>query len=202
MIFPDFDLATGVALNEEEQQELLRLAREAITVFLRDGHSLDYETDDPALTQFAGAFVTLRTHQRPSAYREAPGANLRGCIGHMHSDRPLYQIVADMAVKAAISDPRFPEVTLDELPQLDIEISVLSPLQEVADLAEIEIGVHGLVIEGFGRRGLLLPQVPITRNWGRDEFLFNLYRKAGLPNSCWPSQAKLSKFTAQIFEEA
>lgn len=201
MILPTVDISQTMYIAEEEQAELLRLARSAITFFLQEERHLEYETADPVLNQPAGAFVTLRTRQIPTAYREVAGANLRGCIGHIYADRPLHQVVTEMAVKAAVADPRFPEVTLEELPRLTIEISVLSPLQEVTELAEVEIGVHGLMIEGFGRRGLLLPQVPITRNWGREEFLFNLHRKAGLPNSCWPNQAQLFSFTAQIFEE-
>jgi AmmeMemoRadiSam system protein A len=116
--------------------------------------------------------------------------------------KPLYQTVAEMAVAAAVEDPRFPPLTLDELPLITIEISVLSPLEEVEDVEEIEVGKHGLyIIRGF-YRGLLLPQVATEYNWDRETFLQHTCLKAGLPTDCWQDQeTKIYKFSAEVFGE-
>jgi AmmeMemoRadiSam system protein A len=135
--------------------------------------------------------VTLHKHGR-----------LRGCIGYIQALKPLRQAVAEMAVQAALHDPRFPPVTSDELPELHIEISVLSPLEAVADVSEIEVGTHGLVIEDGRSRGLLLPQVPVEYGWDRDTFLEHTCAKAGLPPDRWKAQGvTITKFTAEVFGE-
>jgi AmmeMemoRadiSam system protein A len=187
-------------LNAEQQQYLLRLARHAIAHFLETGEILrPSATDDSQLRQKAGVFVTL--HTRPGAGQPADKAmRLRGCIGHMEADVALLDLVPVMAVKAATEDPRFPPVTAVELPQLHIEISLLSPLEPVTDVADIEVGVHGLVITSGLRRGLLLPQVPLMFGWSREEYLAGICRKAGLPDDAW-RYAELLTFTTQVFEE-
>lgn len=186
-------------LTATRRDELLALARTAIAEYLQTGHIPTYETDDPVLTRRAGAFVTLRKRDQ---FPTSPEMSLRGCIGHLWADHPLYQAVQKMAVAAATSDPRFPPLTIEELNTLHLEISVLSPLRRVIDIQEIEIGRHGLVISGAGRQGLLLPEVPMTRDWDRQTFLKSVCHKAGLPSDVWPSKASLYTFTTITFEEA
>lgn len=186
-------------LTATQRDELLALARTTIAEYLQTGRIPTYETDDPMLTRRAGVFVTLRRRNQPSA---SPEMSLRGCIGHLWADRPLYQTVQKMAVAAATSDPRFPPMTIEELNSLHIEISILSPLHRVVEIQEIEIGVHGLIISGAGRQGLLLPEVPLTRGWDRETFLESVCYKAGLPTDVWPGKASLYAFTTVTFEEA
>ena len=178
-------------LTEARREELLRLARLAIAEQLKTGRLPDYVTDDPVLARRSGAFVTLKK-----------GGALRGCIGHLRAEVPLYRCVPEMAAAAAISDPRFPPLTAEELEEVDIEISVLSPLRRVTDLQEIEVGRHGLVIVQGGRQGVLLPQVPVENGWDRGEFLENLCLKASLPPNCWSERPALYAFTATVFSEA
>lgn len=182
-------------LTLDQQQILLRMARDAIGQWLINGRIPLYQSDDLGLTQAAGVFVTLR--------RRTDGEMaLRGCIGRVEAAESLLSLVPEMAVKAATSDPRFPPVVADELPHLHIEISVLSPLQRLADVNQIEVGVHGLLIEAHGRRGLLLPEVPLTHNWNRADFLEGICLKAGLPPDEWHNPlAHLYTFTTLSFEE-
>ncbi len=182
-------------LTVDQQMVLLHMARDAITQHLAGGRTPQYQTDDPHLMQLAGAFVTLR-HQIEGAM------SLRGCIGRVEAERPLLRLVPEMAIKAATSDPRFLPVTADELPHVHIEISVLSPLVVVTNLAQIEVGKHGLLIEGHGRRGLLLPEVPLTHGWNRQAFLEGVAQKASLSSDAWPNaQVRLYLFTTLSFQE-
>lgn len=136
-----------------------------------------------------GAFVTLHK-----------GEHLRGCIGHIEVLKPLPQTVRECAVASALYDPRFEPVTPDELPDLRIEISVLSPFVEIAP-EQVEVGVHGLLISRGARRGLLLPQVAVQWEWDRERFLSETCRKAGLEGDAWQHGAKVQAFTAQVFAE-
>ena len=190
---------THQPLNKAQQDKLLVLAREAIAYYLENKRFLAADTDDPALEQKAGVFVTLRTRWEPVLPHDE-AARLRGCIGHTAADERLIELVPVMAVKAALRDPRFPPVTAVELPKLHIEISLLSLLTPVTDVEKIELGVHGLVIESGAKRGLLLPQVPGMFGWSREEYLEAICRKAGLRPSAWRSSGLLS-FTTQVFEE-
>jgi AmmeMemoRadiSam system protein A len=179
-------------LTRAERRHLLSIARRAIEARLRrETLSLDDVPLTPELERLAGVFVTLRE-----------GDDLRGCIGVLEPREPLYRAVASAAVSAALSDPRFPPVALDELPLLSFEISVLGPFEPVASVDEIVVGMHGLVArEGF-RAGLLLPQVPGEWGWGREEYLDHLCLKAGLPMGRWRSgKVALEKFTAEVFAE-
>ncbi|MBX3056954.1 MAG: AmmeMemoRadiSam system protein A [Anaerolineae bacterium] len=182
-------------LTPEQQQILLRMARDAIEQWVANGRVPHYQSDDPALAQAAGVFVTLRR-------RENGDQALRGCIGRVEAPESLLYLVSEMAVKAASNDPRFPPVTAGELPTLHIEISVLSPLQRLEDVQEIEVGVHGLLIEAHGRRGLLLPEVPLHHHWNRADFLEGICLKAGLPPDAWQEPGtRLYTFTTFSFEE-
>lgn len=185
-------------LTLEQQNALLQMARDAITHYVTHGHTPQYQSDDPALLQLAGVFVTLRTKTKGGG--DMP---LRGCIGRVEAERPLLRIVPEMAVKAATNDPRFPPVTAVELPLLHIEISLLSPIEPLDDPETVEVGKHGLLIEGHGRRGLLLPDVPLHHGWNRHDFLEGICQKAGLPPHFWRSpQATLYTFTTFSFEDA
>jgi AmmeMemoRadiSam system protein A len=176
-------------IGELQRQELLRIARASIVarVNREKTQALSDRDDGPRPT---GVFVTLHQH----------GA-LRGCIGQIDAGLPLAQAVSICAAAACSADPRFVAVTPMELPAIDIEISVLGPLQSVDTLSEIEIGRHGLVVELGSRRGLLLPQVATEQDWDARTFVEQTCRKAGLPPDVWPGRARLWKFEAEVFGE-
>jgi AmmeMemoRadiSam system protein B/AmmeMemoRadiSam system protein A len=177
-------------LTREQRQELLGLARGTIESYLERGEIPDYEATEPALARRSAAFVTLKK-----------GDELRGCMGDLWADTPLYRRVQDLAVAAATSDPRFPPMAIEELAEVDIEISILSPPRRLNDTRGIEVGTHGLVIVQSGRQGVLLPQVPVDEGWDREEFLDNLCLKAGLRHNCLADQPALYAFTALVFGE-
>ncbi len=177
--------------TKEQKAKLLRLARRSIEHYLKTGRRLeDLEIDDPALYKEKGAFVTLKKN-----------GMLRGCIGHIIADMPLCEVVAEMAIQAAVGDPRFPPLTLEELPEVEIEISVLSPLKKVEDINEIKVGKHGLLLRKGFYSGLLLPQVPVEYGWDKLTFLRHLAMKAGLPPDEW-KDAEIYSFTAEVFSES
>ena len=176
-------------LTEADQQTLLRMAREAITEAVHHSSLSEMAEPTPALRQPCGAFVTLHKRLR-----------LRGCIGYVEAAKPLYLTVRECAVAAALHDPRFPPVTLPEIPALTLEISVLSPLSEITP-EQIEVGKHGLLISYGSRHGLLLPQVAVQWKWSREQFLRETCLKAGLPPDAWLHGARIHAFTAQLLEE-
>jgi len=174
--------------SEDDRHLLLRIAREAIVAHVtRSTASLP-----PAdlLTRPGAAFVTI--HNR---------GELRGCIGHIEADEPLGRVIARCAVAACSLDPRFPVVAADELPHIDLELSLLTPLEPISGPADIEIGRHGLVVEKGARRGLLLPQVAVEWNWDATTFLAYTCHKAGLPRDAWTEGAQLWRFEAEVFGE-
>ncbi|MCD6289452.1 MAG: AmmeMemoRadiSam system protein B [Anaerolineae bacterium] len=177
-------------LTPKRRQTLLTLARRTLENYLEQGTLLAYKTDDPVLNRRAGAFVTLKEHGR-----------LRGCIGHIRADTPLYRVVQEMAIAAGTQDPRFRSLKREELNQTTIEISVLSPFHRVTDTNQIRVGVDGLMIVKGKQRGLLLPQVPVEQGWDRHAFLEGLCEKAFLPEDCWQKDATLYAFTAIVFGE-
>jgi AmmeMemoRadiSam system protein B/AmmeMemoRadiSam system protein A len=185
-------------LTEARREELLALVRTTIEEYIETGRIPNYETDDPVLARRSGVFVTLKEGGDPSTGLRA---SLRGCIGHTRADQPLYQVVQQMAVAAATEDPRFSPLTQEELADVTIEISVLSPFRRVTDVEQIQVGTHGLMIFQDGRQGLLLPQVPVEQGWGRMQFLDNLCLKAGLAPDCWTGRPTLYTFTAVVFGE-
>lgn len=176
-------------LTPAEQQALLRLARETLVAHLAGGAPPGpVPLADPLA--HSGAFVTLLVN-----------GELRGCIGYPGSKDPLPDLISRCAISSATEDPRFPSVAAEELAQLSIEISVLTPIVLVRDIQEIEVGRHGLVAEQGFRRGLLLPQVASEYGWDRETFLDHTCIKAGLPANAWKTGAKISKFEAQVFSE-
>lgn len=178
-------------LSDESKRVLLRIAREAIGGALGCRSGAETPTKDASLLTPCGAFVTLRIE-----------GQLRGCIGYIESVLPLAEVVAEVAVKAALEDPRFPPLTRREFDNISIEISVLSPMERISDIEEIQVGVHGLLLELGSRRGLLLPQVATEYHWDRMTFLNSTARKAGLPENAWRSpDARIFRFSAEIVEE-
>ncbi len=177
-------------LTQLEKEELLHVARKSIESYLADGLLLDFDVSDN-LKKFGAAFVTLEKN-----------GQLRGCIGHTSAVEELYKTVSGCAIQAAVQDPRFPPVISDELKQIHIEISVLSPMQLVESFDEIEVGRDGLMIFKGQYRGLLLPQVAVDYNWSRTEFLENTCRKAGMNKDAYlANDAVIYKFQAVIFGE-
>ena len=174
--------------TEAQQKTLLDIARDAV----RAGVS-GREPDVPSIGGFpeaTGAFVTLKKH-----------GELRGCIGTLECCRPLGEEVARVAVSAALEDPRFSPVRPAELDDLDVEVSVLGPLEVIdpTDPSAIEIGRHGLVVEQGPRRGLLLPQVATEWKMDRETFLAHTCLKAGLPADAWRGGANVYRFAAEVF---
>jgi len=184
----------GVCLSDDEKRTLLALARDAVETFVRSGEKIDpygskYRITD-RLKQDRGAFVTLKI-----------AGNLRGCIGYIEGVGPLCEAVRDNAINAAARDPRFSPVEPAELGRIEIEVSAMTPLVKVADVDEIEVGRHGLVIEKGFYKGLLLPQVATEWGWDREEFLQHTCRKAGLPPDAWKTGATIYRFEAEVFSE-
>jgi uncharacterized protein len=174
--------------SDAERATLLAIARAAI-VERASGRPASGGRAEEGLARHAAAFVTLHS-----------GGALRGCIGHLQTDLPLPAVVAKCAVAAANDDPRFPPVTLAEVADLEIEISVLGPLEPVKTLEDIRIGQHGLVVERGWHRGLLLPQVATEWNWDARTFVAHTCEKAGLPPTAWPDGgATLLRFEAEVF---
>jgi AmmeMemoRadiSam system protein B/AmmeMemoRadiSam system protein A len=181
---PNFDL------SDADKKQLLRIARESISIYLKTRAVPEFDVPEN-LRQPGAAFVTLEKRGR-----------LRGCIGHTMAIDQLYKTVATCAIQAAFADRRFHPVQTEELPQLHIEISVLTPLVEVRSLDEIEVGRHGLMIVMGNSRGLLLPQVATDYGWSRTQFLQQTCQKAGLPTDAYQSpEATIYKYEALIFGE-
>ena len=153
------------------------------------GEKPDVTPPNEHLAERRGAFTTLHLDEK-----------LRGCIGYVFPVATLYQTVAETAASAAFEDPRFYPIDKEEARRLKIEISVLSPLKPI-EADELEVGKHGLVVTYMGRRGLLLPQVPIEWGWDRLMFLAQTCIKAGVPPDAWQKGAKLEAFTAEVFSE-
>jgi AmmeMemoRadiSam system protein A len=176
-------------LNDSDQQTLLHIARGALLGYLDSNKIPEVRDYSAALEQPCGAFVSLHR-----------GKNLRGCVGLITSDKPLYLTVSECAVWAGTKDHRFPPVSRQEVGGLNFEISVLSPPEDIAPEA-IEVGRHGLIVSQGGLRGLLLPQVPTQWKWDRERFLKETCLKAGLPSDAWRRGARIQAFTAQVFHE-
>lgn len=185
-------------MSLEEGKEALRLARRSIEHYLKEGERPEPpENPSEILKKSRGVFVTLNKN-----------GNLRGCIGRPLPQQSLLEGTIDSAISAATKDPRFRSLTLEELDKVTIEISILNPpeLIEVEDPdkypEEIQIGRDGLIVEGRGREGLLLPQVPVDQEWNSEEFLSQTCIKAGLPPESWSEgDLKVRKFSGEVFKE-
>ncbi len=178
-------------ISAADQEMLFKVARESIKAHLKGEKSVLPEVTSPILTTPTGVFVTLHRHGR-----------LRGCIGYLEACKPLLASVQEMAVAAAFGDPRFPSLREDELADLDFEISVLSPMHQIKNIEEIQVGRDGIYLERGGCRGLLLPQVATEYGWDRLTFLKQTCTKACLPQDAWEDQAtRIYIFSAKILHE-
>lgn len=178
-----------MTLSDADKKFLLQLARGSIEAHLLDKPAPALGGAPRSLCEARGAFVSL--HRQ---------GQLRGCIGYLEAVKPLGQTVQEMAAAAAFHDPRFRPLKKDELADLEVEISVLSPMQLVKNIEEIQVGTHGLYIVQGSCRGLLLPQVATEYKWDRLTFLAQTCCKACLPASAWKDpDTKIYIFTAEIF---
>jgi AmmeMemoRadiSam system protein A len=187
---PDVPNETG-ALEPTERDWLLVLARDTIRQYLTSETTPLARTTTPVLQCCQGAFVTLKKN-----------GQLRGCIGHMAEDRPLCQVVGAMSLQAAFNDRRFPQLRLEELDEIEIEISILTPYEKVEGPQAIQIGRDGVVLEKGGHRAVFLPHVAVEQGWSKDEMLAHLCRKAGLEEDCWSEDAQIYTFQAEVFGES
>jgi len=180
------------SLTGGEKDELMKIARSSVESAVRERKMyLVGATGFPRLEEARGAFVTLKER-----------GELRGCIGYITPMKPLAQTVRDVAAYAAREDPRFEPVSPAELPLLQYEISVMSPIRRVLDIKEIKVGKHGLIIKKGEIEGILLPQVPVEEHWDRDTFIQQTCVKAGLPTSAWKDDdTDIFMFTALVFNE-
>ncbi|MCF7871036.1 MAG: AmmeMemoRadiSam system protein B [Candidatus Omnitrophica bacterium] len=179
-------------LNHVQKKELINIARKTLNQYIKKGETYQPEVDDLELKKDMGAFVTLRKN-----------GNLRGCIGNIIAKSPLYIGVRDMAIAASTQDPRFPPVEESELDDINLEISVLSPLEKIDNPDKIVLGKHGVLVKKGLRSGVFLPQVADETGWSKEEFMNNLCaHKAGLEPTCWKTgDCDIFIFSAEVFEE-
>ncbi|MBA7670732.1 hypothetical protein ES703_78879 [subsurface metagenome] len=178
-------------LNRKERESMLKLTRDTIYSKLHSNDLPSYSPISAVLSEPRGVFVTIHKH-----------CALRGCIGCVEAIKPLYQTLQDMAVAAAFQDPRFPGLSVNEFNDIDIEISVMSPLDKISNVNKIEVGKHGIIIKRGFNSGLLLPQVAAEQGWDRDTFLEHTCYKAGLPGDSWKKpDTKITIFSAEVFSE-
>jgi len=183
--------AMNYSLSEEEKKILLKIARHTLESYLKEDKIPEFKVDSEKLKEKRGVFVTLKKN-----------GELRGCIGRIVADTPLYLAVSKMAIEAAVGDPRFRPVSFSELKDIEIEISVLSPFEKVKSLDEIVVGRDGLMIQKGFYSGLLLPQVPTEYGWDKKTYLEHLCLKAGLPPTAYKDKdVIIYKFTALVFSE-
>lgn len=180
------------SLNDQEKSTLLGVAQKSVASAVRDQRAYDPGSmQDERLNEERGAFVTLKK-----------AGDLRGCIGYTSAVKPLYMTVRDTAILAAMRDPRFQPVSVQELPKLEYEISVLSPLRHVLDVRQIVVGQQGLLMKNGAYEGLLLPQVATDEHWDRTKFLEETCGKAGMLANCWKDEnTDIFTFTAVVFGE-
>jgi len=182
----------GDMLDKGQKNRLLAIARSSIESYLRSGKKAEISENDALLNKDMGVFVTLTEN-----------GELRGCIGSLSASQPLYLCVRDMAVEAAVGDPRFAPLSLQDLKNVSIEISVLSPLKKVNGAEEIELGRDGVLVRKGRQSGVFLPQVALETGWSKEEFLDNLCEhKAGLDKGAWRDKdTELYIFKAEVFSE-
>jgi len=184
-------VGVDLGLSAEEKRQLLKIARDTIESIARGENPPEVKITSDRLKEKRGAFVTINKK-----------GMLRGCIGYIHALKPLAETIQEMAEAAAFRDPRFLPVAAEELPDLDIEISVLTPLERIDDPEKIEVGKHGILIRKGPNQGLLLPQVAVEYGWDRETFLEHTCQKAGLPGDAWREEdAEIWIFSADVFGE-
>ncbi|MEI7903744.1 MAG: AmmeMemoRadiSam system protein A, partial [bacterium] len=188
---PRTEAGSEAMLTDADKKTLLTHVRETITAYLSTGTVPTARGLGPGAQQRRGVFVTLKKH-----------GDLRGCIGRMIPDKPLHELAGAVALQSALEDPRFRPVTLHELKNLEIEISVLTPMTPVPGADHIVVGRDGVLIRKGGLSAVFLPQVAPEQGWGRDEMLEHLCRKAGLLPGSWKQGATLLTFQAIVFSES
>lgn len=179
-------------LNQSAQEEALKIARQTLEEYLATGKIPSFSPTNRSLLKPLGAFVTLRKH-----------GELRGCIGEFESKEPLYKAIQKIAIAAATQDFRFPSVKAEELENINIEISILTPKKKIDNWQEIKLGQHGVTIQKEFHSGTFLPQVATETGWTLEEFLSQLCsQKAGLPPDCYKDPTvNLFVFEALVFQE-
>ena len=181
-------------LDDEDKSQLLKLARATLEYAVRHGKAPAIEKTGvairPGMKQVMGGFVTLNLHRE-----------LRGCIGEIFPRREIWKVVQEQSLNAALHDPRFDPVTPEEVRDIQIDISALTPPKPVASYQEIVIGKHGMTLSKNGRSAVFLPQVAPEQGWGLATTLTHLARKAGLPADAWKEGAAFTVFEAQVFCE-
>jgi len=188
---PTVDSTGSMDVPKDVRKKMLVYVRKAITEYVVNGKRLKIEDKEPIWDEKVGLFVTLKKNE-----------DLRGCIGFIEGVATLRETLVEMAISASTKDPRFESVTKDEIDNLSIEISVLSPLYLVKDIDEIKVGRDGLIIKRGFYQGLLLPQVATEYNWNREEFLSHTCEKAGLPRDAWKDKkSEIRRFSATVFSE-
>lgn len=182
-------VGVDLGLTQEEKRLLKDIARQSIASALKGEPAPQIQDVPPKLKEPRGAFVTLEKNKR-----------LRGCIGFIHASKPLYETVREMARAAAFEDPRFPPLTQEEWSKVEIEISVLTPMQRIKEISQLKVGTHGLYMVRGSRRGLLLPQVATDNGWDLETFLSQTCIKAGLPPDAWKDpKTEIYAFSADVF---
>ncbi|MDI6752479.1 MAG: AmmeMemoRadiSam system protein B [bacterium] len=187
---------TGIAfikegLNKEEKEELLMIAEDTMKLFVKEGKIPEISLKNPRLAERAGVFVTLEKHR-----------SLRGCIGYIWPIKPLYQAVIENVINAAVKDYRFSPVTVDELKDIEIELSVLTPPEKVGTWTDILLGSDGIVLNVAGRQSVFLPQVAPEQGWTLPETLMHLSLKAGLDEDAYKRKdAIFEVFQAEVFSK-
>jgi AmmeMemoRadiSam system protein A len=179
-------------LSNEQKDKLLKLARNTMEKYINQGIVPKFEDKDPVLSEHFGAFVTIHNKGR-----------LRGCIGMIEGRQPLFETIIEMAIEASRNDPRFERVVPDELKDIDIEISVLSPKRRIKSIDEIELGKHGVIVKRGFAGGVYLPQVATETGWTKEEFMSSLCSgKAGLPADSYKDpKTEIYVFEAEVFGE-
>jgi AmmeMemoRadiSam system protein A len=178
-------------LSDRDQQSLLQIVRHSVRAHLSGQIPLLPDIRSGTLAEPHGIFVSIHK-----------GVELRGCIGNVHPTAALYRTASECAISAAFGDPRFAPMMRDELETVDFEISVLSTMERVEDVRQIEVGKHGLMISKRKARGLLLPQVASAYGWNSEKFLEETCKKAGLPPDEWKDGAAIHRFSAFVFGES
>jgi len=180
-----------IKLTKQQKKTLMQIAKQTLIEVVYGRKPPEFDIRDDTLNEKCGAFVTLHMD-----------GGLRGCIGNITAQTPLWKTVRNMTIEAAFHDPRFPAVSASELNQIEVEISVLSPLKQIKNISEIEVGKHGILIKNGPYQGLLLPQVATEYGWDRTRFLEQTCSKAGLQKDCYKQKGcQIFIFSAHVFSE-
>src|SRR3989339_11787 len=185
-------LKSKIMLNQEEQQKLLNICKQTVEEYIKNNNILDWQIDDQNLNAHMGAFVSIYNKKE-----------LRGCVGMIKPQKPLWQTICDIAIAAATEDNRFISIQKDELIDLTYEINVLSVPKKINNWQDIILGIHGVIIKKGFRSGVFLPGVAADTGWGLEEFLSQLcYQKADLPPDAYKNdpEVEISIFTTQIIK--